>query len=206
MHNISLPAELTINECNAKIQVVEKSLSIRSRKLLKRPRCVISPKTETEEQPIQYVSRPDPAIYCPTLYAPCNNSDEHESPVTSESAAPLEIKTSDIDSGDDLTDGILAIDAARFLLSKVRQEVKAIKFLDLRDSLLTLIDSWRAFFNRRLQYFVNMVLLPWVDYGNQKVRLLFSGCWLEPREFTVNVKPHERRAAKKQSHYYLRSL
>ena len=51
-----------------------------------------------------------------------------------------------------------------------------------------------------------MVLLPWVDYGNQKVRLLFDGCWLEPREFTVNVKPHERRAAKQQSHYYLRSL
>jgi ABC-type transporter Mla subunit MlaD len=35
---------------------------------------------------------------------------------------------------------------------------------------------------------------------------VFDGCWLEPREFTVNVKPHERRAAKQQSHYYLRSL
>ena len=86
-------------------------------------------------------------------------------PLAGESTGPLEIKTSDIDSGDDLTDGILAIDAARFLLSKVRQEVKAIKFLDLRDSLLTLVDGWRAFLNRRLQYFVNMVLLPWVDYG-----------------------------------------
>ena len=30
---------------------------------------------------------------------------------------PLEIKTSDIDSGDDLTEGVLAIDGARFLLS-----------------------------------------------------------------------------------------
>jgi hypothetical protein len=76
----------------------------------------------------------------------------------------------------------------------------------MRNSLLQLVDGWRAFMNRRLQYFVNMVLLPWVDYGNQKVRLLFDGCWLEPREFTVNVKPHERRAAKQQSHYYLRSL
>ena len=156
----------------------------------------MSPKVESEEQPIPYVSRPDPAIYCPTLYAPCNDSDEDKSPVGGESTRPLEIKTSDIDSGDDLTDGILAIDAARFLLSKVRQEVKAIKFLDLRDTLLTLVDGWRAFLNRRLQYFVNMVLLPWVDYGNQKVRLLFDGCCLEPREFTVNVKPHERRAAK----------
>jgi hypothetical protein len=35
---------------------------------------------------------------------------------------------------------------------------------------------------------------------------VFDGCWLEPREFTVNVKPHERRAAKHHSHYYLRSL
>ena len=51
-----------------------------------------------------------------------------------------------------------------------------------------------------------MVLLPWVDYGNQKVRLVFDGWWLEPREFTVNVKPRERRAAKQPSHYYLRSL
>jgi len=47
-------------------------------------------------------------------------------PLAGESTGPLEIKTSDIDSGDDLTNGILAIDAARFLLSKVRQEVKAI--------------------------------------------------------------------------------
>jgi hypothetical protein len=81
----------------------------------------MSPKSETEGKPIQYVSRPDPAIYCQTLYAPCNDSDEDKSPVSGESTRPFEIKTSDIDSGDDLTDGILAIDAARFLLIKVRQ-------------------------------------------------------------------------------------
>jgi len=33
----------------------------------------MSPKTETVDQSIQYVSRPDPAIYCPTLYAPFND-------------------------------------------------------------------------------------------------------------------------------------
>ena len=81
----------------------------------------MSPKVESEEQPIPYVSRPDPDIQCPTLYAPCNDSDEDKSPVGGESTRPLEIKISDIDSGDDLTDGILAIDAARFLLIKVRQ-------------------------------------------------------------------------------------
>jgi len=147
--------------------VVDKSLSLRSRKLLKRPRWPRAPKAETEEQPIQYISRPDPSLYCPTLYAPCIDSDEDQLPVTAESTGPREIKTSDIgDSGDDLTDGILTIDGSRFLLNKVRQEVKAIKFLDLRDRLLLLVESWRAFLNRRLQYFVNMVLLPWVDYGN----------------------------------------
>ena len=80
----------------------------------------MSPQVEIKDQPIPYVSRPDPAIYCPTLYAPCNDSYEDQVPLAGESTGPLEIKTSDIDSGDDLTDGILAIDAARFLLSKVR--------------------------------------------------------------------------------------
>ncbi len=151
--------------------------------------------------------RPDRAIYCPMLYAPCNSSDEDESPEGGEPNGPREIKTSDIgDSGEDLTEGILTIDGSRYLLSKVRQEVKTIKFLDLRDTLLTLIDSWRAFLNRKLQYFVNMVLLSWVDFSNEKVRLVFDGYWLEPREFTVNVKAKERRGAKKSSHYYLRTL
>ena len=50
------------------------------------------------------------------------------------------IKTSEIDSGDDLTDGVLAIDGVRFLLSKVRNEVKGIKYLDLKDELLGLVD------------------------------------------------------------------
>ena len=86
----------------------------------------MSPKVESEEQPILYVSRPQSAIYCPTLYAPCNDSDEDQLPEAGESSGPLDIKTSDIDSGEDLTNGILAIDAARFLLSKVRQEVKTI--------------------------------------------------------------------------------
>jgi hypothetical protein len=140
--------------------VVDKSLSLRLRKLLKRPRWAIASKGETKEQPIKYVSRPDPALYCPTLYASCIDSDDDQQPAAGESAGPREIKTSDIgDSGDDLTDGILTIDGSRYLLSKVRQEVKAIKFLDLRDSLLTLVDGWRAFLNRRLQYFVNMLLL-----------------------------------------------
>ena len=34
LRDISLPTELTINECNAEIQIVESSLSLRSKKLL----------------------------------------------------------------------------------------------------------------------------------------------------------------------------
>jgi hypothetical protein len=40
-----------MNECNGSIQVVESSLKIRSRKLLKRSREMISSKTVFEEQP-----------------------------------------------------------------------------------------------------------------------------------------------------------
>ena len=98
--------------------MVDKSLSLRSRKLLKRPRWARAPKAVTEEQLIQYISRPDPALYCPTLYAPCIDSDGDQLPVAGEPTEPREIKTSDIgDSGDDLTDGILTIDGSRFLLS-----------------------------------------------------------------------------------------
>jgi len=39
-------------------------------------------------------------------------------------------------SGEDLTDGILAVDSVRVLLIKVRQEAKDIKYLDLRDCLI----------------------------------------------------------------------
>jgi hypothetical protein len=38
----------------------------------------------------------------------------------------VEIKISDIDSGDDLTNGILTIDGSRYLLSIIRKELKAI--------------------------------------------------------------------------------
>ena len=63
-----------------------------------------------------------------------------------------------MDSGEDLTDGILAVDGARVLLNTVRRGVKDIKYHDLRDGLLALVDDWRAFLKRRLQYFLNMVL------------------------------------------------
>jgi len=86
------------------------------------------------------------------------------------------IKTSEIDSGDDLTDGINAIDSVRSILSKVREEVKGIKYIDLQDELQGLVDHWQAYIKRRLQYFVEMVLFPMVGYGNHKVRIEFDDC------------------------------
>ena len=111
-----------------------------------------------------------------------------------------------MDSGEDLTDGILAVDGARALLNTVRRGVKGVKYHDLRDGLLTLVDDWRAFLTLRLQYFLNMVLFPVVGYGKEKVRIHFEGCWLEPREFTINVKPNEKRGFKHESSFFLRSL
>ena len=149
------------------------------------------------------ISQPaDPAIYCPLLYAPCDSSSEESEP-----EGPKEIKTSDIgDSGDDLTDGILAVDGVRFLLNKVREEVKDIQFLDLKEGLLQFVDGRRAYLKRRLQYFVNMLLFPRVGYGRNQVRIIFEGSWLDPREFTINVKTKERRGYIHKSSYFLRSL
>ena len=51
-----------------------------------------------------------------------------------------------------------------------------------------------------------MVLLPHVDYRRERVRIIFEGYWLDPREFTVNVKAKERRDYKKDSNFFFRSL
>jgi hypothetical protein len=51
-----------------------------------------------------------------------------------------------------------------------------------------------------------MVLLAHVGYRRERVQVIFEDCWLEPREFTVNVKPKEKRGYKKDSSYFLRSL
>jgi hypothetical protein len=51
-----------------------------------------------------------------------------------------------------------------------------------------------------------MILLPHVDYRRERVRIIFEGYWLDPREFTVNVKAKERRDYKKDSNFFFRSL
>jgi len=84
--------------------------------------------------------------------------------------------------------------------------VKGIKYLDLKDELLGLVDHWQAYIKRRLQYFVEMVLFPFFGYGKHKVRIQFDDCWLDTREFTINVKPRDRRGFCHNSAFFLRSL
>ena len=110
-----------------------------------------------------------------------------------------------MDSGEDLTDGIQAVDGARALLNTVRRGVKVVMYHDLRDG-LALLDGWRAFMTLRLEYFLNMVLFPVVGYGKEKFRIPFKRCWFEPREFKINFKPSERRGFKHESSFLIRSL
>ena len=84
--------------------------------------------------------------------------------------------------------------------------MKGIKYLDLKDELRGLVDHWQAYIKRRLQYFVEMVLFPLLGYGKHKVKINFDGCWLDSREFTINVKPRDRRGFCHNSAYFLRSL
>ena len=92
------------------------------------------------------------------------------------------------------------------MLGQVSSSAKDIKYLDLKDCLLSMVDSWRAYLRRRQQYFVNMLLFPVVGYGKERVKVHFEGWWLEPREFTVKVTPKEKRGFKHDSGYHLRSL
>jgi hypothetical protein len=102
-------------------------------------------KTPSEPLSIEYTPPADPATYCPLLYGQALTNAIEELP-----EGPVVIKTSEIDSGDDLTDGILAIDSVRSILSKVREEVKGIKYIDLQDELIGLVDHWQAYIKRRL--------------------------------------------------------
>lgn len=92
---------------------------------------------------------------------------------------PIDIKVSEIESGDDLTDGILAVDGARFFLCKLKNDLKGLSFQALKDPLVILVNHWRGFLKSQLQYFLNMLIGPHVGYGTNKVKLVFDDSWLE---------------------------
>lgn len=106
---------------------------------------------------------------------------------------PIDIKVSEIECGDDLTDGILAVDGARFLLCKLKKDLKGVSLQGMKDPLVILVNHWRGFLKSQLQYFLNMLVGPHVGYGINKIRLVFDDSWLEQRVFTINVSAKEGR-------------
>ena len=94
---------------------------------------------------IRYYPRPDPAIYCPLLYAEDESEWSEDEP-----DGPRVINTSEVEFGDDLTDGVLAVDGARALMNKIMSGVKKIKFHDIKDALVNLIEYWRGYLGRKL--------------------------------------------------------
>jgi hypothetical protein len=71
-----------------------------------------------------------------------------------------------------------------------------VTFLDLKDSLVSLVDHWRGSLKRQLQHFLNMLLFPVVGYGRVRAIIDFDDSWLERREFTISVLPKEGRSFK----------
>ena len=201
LHRLSLPSMLSIIEGNAKIRIVDQQLRLRSQQLLKRGRWAPTPYVPLPKDAFKYYDRPDPATYCPMLFGEEDDWKEDDEPV-----GPNEIYTAQVEFGEDLTDGILAIDGTRALINMIMKELKKVTLLDIKDALTKVVEDWRDYLSRKLQYFVNMLLFPMVGCRKEKVRIHFDGCWLEPREFTVNVKPKEKRGISKESHYFLRSL
>jgi hypothetical protein len=58
---------------------------------------------------------------------------------------PIDIKVNEIESGDNLTDGILAVDGARFLLCKLKNDLKGVSFQAMKEPLVILVNHWRGF-------------------------------------------------------------
>jgi hypothetical protein len=143
----------------------------------------------------------DPAIYCPLLYAEDESEWSEDEPV-----GPREIRTSEVEFGDDLTDGVLAVDGARFLMNQVMDKLKGVRHSDIKSAIEKLVADWRAYLKSKLQDFVNILLFKVVGHTKEKVRVNFDGCWLEPREFTVNIRHKQRRSMAKDSTIYLRNL
>ncbi len=143
---------MTINESNGELRIVEKSLSLRSKKLLKRGRWAPKPHLPPPYETIQYTPPADPATYCRLLYGPMELLGEDKP------EGPQVINTDFFDFGDDLTYGVIAIDGVRYLMKFVRKMITRIIFIDLKDGFVEIFKEWRAFLNRKLQYFINMVL------------------------------------------------
>ena len=92
-----------------------------------------------------------------------------------EDTGPLQIVVKDLDIGDDLCQGIQDIEGARVLLTHSRHLVSQLKYsATLRGRLSRLIDEQRDYLSRRLQHFLNMLLIPHPSIGLLKATSLVS--------------------------------
>lgn len=106
----------------------------------------------------------------------------------------IDVQSNDI--GDDLIQGINQIDAARHLLTQSRNKVSHLQCSpNLRGRFKKLIDEMRNYLSRKLQHFLNLVLIPHpkIGLGKTEVLLLFNSPFMKDRNFTVNVTYKERR-------------
>ena len=71
----------------------------------------------------------------------------------------------------------------------------------LKLRLLNLVVDMRNHLSRKLQHFINMLLIPHpkVGLGKTEVRLLFNNPFMKDRSFTVSVSPNERSTFKRTS-------
>lgn len=114
-----------------------------------------------------------------------------------------------VDISDDIKKGIQEVEKARKLLTKSRQKVGKLRYSPkLREQLLRLIDDQRDYLSRKLQYFLNMVLIPneKIGLGKTKVILVFNSPFMRDRKFTVSATPKERRNFTKSSTVSVRTL
>ena len=126
-----------------------------------------------------------------------------------EDTGPLQIVVKDLDIGDDLCQGIQDIEGARVLLTHSRHLVAQLKYsATLRGRLSRLIDDQRDYLSRRLQHFLNMILIPHpsIGLGKTKVRLLFNCALMRDRTFTVSSMPKDRNNFSQRSSVSLQSL
>ena len=106
----------------------------------------------------------------------------------------IDVQRDDI--GDDLIQGISQIDAARHLLTQSRHKVSQLHCSpNLRGRFKRLIDEMRDYLSRKLQHFLNLVLIPHpkIGLGKTEVLLLFNSPFMKDRNFTVSVTYKERR-------------
>ena len=95
-----------------------------------------------------------------------------------------------VDISDDIKKGVHEVEKARKLLTKSRQKVGKLRYSPkLREQLLRLIDDQRDYLSRKLQHFLNMVLIPneKIGLGKTKVILFFNSPYMRDRTFTVSA-------------------